>query len=302
MRSQIIRNIFLFSIIFLQNYSFAQNYCPFPSSNAYWSEKTVDIDPGMGIKENYYTIFIDGDSLSNGILYHKLYESGIENNYSTLGNFLYSTNYTHVFAGLFREDSLKHIYLKFSIFEYLLYDFNLQLNDTLNNIAYRYILAQGTYVSAIDSVIVGTNYRKRYHLTAKDVASDYITLVEGVGSSFGFLNFTGPPFEQYKTLFCFRGDNENYILDSIFCSYTDVTEKRPDNYFISFFPNPSTGIFHSNFQNTYIENISIYNSIGLLLTIVKNNEDIDLSSFGSGIYIAKIKNKKDVINLKLIVN
>lgn len=59
----------------------AQSYTNFPDSNAYWSQ-AQSYNDGTQIIKNVYTLFMDGDTIVNGISYHKLFGSGIENTYT----------------------------------------------------------------------------------------------------------------------------------------------------------------------------------------------------------------------------
>ena len=241
---------------------FAQGYSYFPNSNANWNQRQTYND-GTQIIDNLFTVFIDNDTLINGISYHKLYVTGIENKYTITWSFVSSTSYTHQYYTSFREDSLKHIYTNDFGNESLLYDFNLKLYDTLNYLAYQYILVEGTYVSSIDSVQVGSKYRMRYHLTAPDVASDYITLIEGIGSSYGLLNLSAPQFEQPKTLLCFRSNEGDYILDSLNCNSVGLNEIFFNDQ-TRVFPNPSTGQINIKIIGNKTPNLSIeiYNILG----------------------------------------
>lgn len=298
---------FLVLLYFSHFNLFAQNYTHFPDSNAYWSQGQTYND-GTQIIEDIYTIFIDGDTIVNGISYHKLYASGIENTFTPFWIFVNSITFNHETSGLFREDSLKHIYTYNFGVDDLLYDFNLQLNDTLDYLAYQFILVQGTYVSSIDSVLVGSNYRKSYHLTAPNIANDYITLTEGIGSSFGLLNFSGPQIEQIKTLFCFRSDDGDYILDSLNCSYVGIGENEINNS-ITIFPNPSTGQINLKISDDLNSDfiINIYNQLSkeVFSTIVKvyNDKVLQLPIIlPKGLYFILVQNKTQMKYIKYIVN
>ena len=57
-------------------------------------------------------------------------------------------------------------------------------------------------------------------------------------------------------------------------------------------PNPSEGIYTiTNTQNNQFYNTQIYNSLGQIVTTVKNSNTIDLSTQPSGIYFAKIEDQ-----------
>jgi len=62
----------------------------------------------------------------------------------------------------------------------LLYDFNLRLNDTLTVLTNTGIVT--SFVASIDNVLIGNEYRKRYHFMFKPEPTIYdFTVIEGVG-------------------------------------------------------------------------------------------------------------------------
>jgi hypothetical protein len=275
---------------FVGQLAFSQNYFPFPKDSSFWSQREYYND-GTGIIENIHTINFEGDSLINGYSYNKLYSSGTENIYNQFGGLISSTPVNRHLYTLLREDSSKHIFEYSSGQEQLIYDFNLELNDTLDYTAYRYILAEGTYVSVVDSILIGTEYHKRFHLSVVNLATDYIALIEGVGSSFGLLNFTGPSFEQYKVLNCFRNADGEIIFDSSYCSYVSVP-KIDFSEFISIFPNPSSQSIFVETKGIIIEKISVLDIYGNQQNYTNefnNGNQIYISDLNSGIYFLEIK-------------
>ena len=89
--------------------------------------------------------------------------------------------------------------------EILLYDFDLQIGDTLlfGN------TWQENVVIMIDSVEIGSFFRKRFHIAiASDTTQAYVTLIEGIGSSFGLIAQLEPPFESFENLNCFTNNGQ----------------------------------------------------------------------------------------------
>src|SRR5437870_4154800 len=92
------------------SFSFAQNYVPFPAANAIWRGARYWIDGALQIigHEFEYNQFIDGDTIINGISYHKLNETSFENQYDYPTPIIINTiNNGTYYTGAFREDSLK---------------------------------------------------------------------------------------------------------------------------------------------------------------------------------------------------
>ena len=305
-RPKFIKYYFILFLFLFRFNSLAQNYIPFPDSNAFWSQGNTYND-GTQLTVNIYTLFVNGDTILNGINYKNLFSSGTEYIYSLAFTLISSTTHFNSFYAYFREDSLKHIYVYNFGVDQLVYDFNLQLNDTLDYLAYPFILEPGTYVSSIDSILLGSNYRKRYHLSVPNLASDYITLTEGIGSSFGLLDFTAPPFANSRRLFCFRNDEGNYILDSLNCNYVNIDEYEKNNSF-SIFPNPSTGKISLKIEEKIKSNFKIkiynqlYKEIFNNIVEVKNEKTIQIPLIlTKGIYFILIQYGDKTEYLKCLI-
>jgi hypothetical protein len=281
---------------------FSQNYIPFPKNNGYWNEREFYSSSGSGIIETIHTIYFDGDSTLNGFDYSKLYSSGVVNEYNSFGSLGSSTSFNHILYALIREDSSKHIFSYSDGSDYLIYDFNLSLNDTLDPHAYRYILAEGTYVSSIDSVLIGITIHKRYHLSVPNLAVDYISLTEGVGSSFGLLNFMGYALEQSKKLNCFRNNEGDYILDSANCKYVDVGQVNYDE-FILVYPNPVSDIINVKLENLRAKKIILSDIFGNEIFCFNKLEDdiqIDISYLIPGMYFITFETEFGTIFKKFV--
>ncbi|MBX7183479.1 MAG: T9SS type A sorting domain-containing protein [Bacteroidia bacterium] len=165
-------------------------YHSMPDSNAAWT-----ISQGWGCSYfftyylRYYSLEMTGDTLIGGQSYHKLeipmyvFHSGGQCN--LYGTWIDSGNY----AGSFREDSsLRKVYVvpPGENTEQVLYDFNLQVGDTI----YGFLSPESSLIGggvdtviSIDSVLIGNEYHKR--LFTNELYQIY--WIEGIGSTFGFL-------------------------------------------------------------------------------------------------------------------
>lgn len=121
---------------------------------------------------------------------------------------LYTNN---SYQGAIRQDTVqKKIYycVGTSPNETILYDFNLHLGDTLHN-SYNNG-SDSNYVSSIDSILIGTTFRKQYHISTGHMAgndTNYVQLIEGIGSTYGLAFPITPPFEWGSKLNCFSQNN-----------------------------------------------------------------------------------------------
>ena len=77
---------------------------------------------------------------------------------------------------------------------------------------------------------------------------------------------------------------------------------------ITVYPNPSSGIFEISFNNKYVKNISVYNSINQLIIHESffetntNNYQLDLSLAKAGIYFITIQTKDKNRTIKIVKN
>ncbi|MCW3071834.1 MAG: hypothetical protein JWO44_1724 [Bacteroidetes bacterium] len=298
-------------------------YHPFPASDALWRESSGDY-PCNCCRDYQYSI--NGDTVIGGNTYHRLKWSGIfydSPNVPYVGGsywgcasspppymaYLNST-IASFYPGAFREDvANKRIYFiePGNTTDTLLYDFNLAVGDTLPD---SYISDQSFYhniVSSIDSVLVGGVYRKRFNIN--DGPSTYVSLVEGVGSTFGFLGALSPPFESQSVLDCFKlADTLAYQPSGgLGCSSLALTVGRLNDLdqAVYVYPNPGTGNFKLSMsflrEDMRVEARDVFGKL-ILDTKIKNlSTEIDLGSQPAGVYFLKVSDAKGNSVTKKIV-
>ncbi len=276
-------------VIFVTSLQFGQAqsnvYHLFPNSNALWSQRlyynylTCPFTANCGSNDNYA---IQGDTIKGIHTYHKIYKSS---QYFPGFTTSFTSPVTKTFFGGIRQDSIaKKIYGFISTGygnggDTLLYNFNLNLNDTLvasycNNTSYK------NYVSSIDTVLVGTTYRKRFNLstmTGTLVSNiNYVSLIEGIGGTFGLFGKLVPPFEGGTVLNCFSQNTvTQYInpLGTLQCNLVlSIKDQSTNNALsLSLYPNPfnasATLVADKFFNNA---TLSFYNSLGQLVKQIKN--------------------------------
>jgi len=259
----------LLIFVLIANYSGAQTniYHPFPESNAFWSEISWwNTDPYLPctVTDNYF-VFFNGDTLIGQNNYHKVYQSGYISASCPPPGYYYYNQY----EGALRQDSiLKKVFFvqPSNNFEELLYDFNLGIGDTLDSSFNSF--ADFNFISNIDSVLVGSNFHKRFILSSQ-FDTNYAAIIEGVGSTLGlFKNLVNPNFIMYagSHLKCFNHYADNYP-DTSACVFTiGIDETKQDPNFFSIYPNPIISESTINF-NHWIPNaeLSLYDLHGRLV-------------------------------------
>jgi hypothetical protein len=273
-------------------------YHPFPDSNAIWRE-TIIIGDQICLQTNDYGIFILGDTTVNDIIYHKLYSSGAITS-NCLPNY---SPYNNSYCGAIRQSisERKIFYLDIQGNENLLYDFNLFQGDTLQ---VSFNSEHNFYVSEIDSILIGNDYRKKYilyEIQSTGNCSTPIFLIEGIGSSIGLYNSIICSFEGSVALNCF-GQNGQTLYQSLQSSdecninvgiNTEVLQSIP------IFSNPikdSISIFNLLRNESYIFILRNENGCVLMNYSFQNKENycknVGIQNLPSGLYFATLISAK----------
>jgi hypothetical protein len=315
------KKLFLFFFVLWQfNAAFAQTnvYHPFPSDSAIWN---VSYQDTWNYACREYSYSTAGDTIINSITYHKIQQQGQAFlmkkdyldpfptcTYQIIGNF---NNY----IGAIREDVAQkkvYIFRNTDSAEVLLYDFNLNVGDTIKG----YFSEQyydGIIVSAIDSTLIGAQYRKTWIIdpycgwgTGDKRYSPQI--IEGIGCTYGLLELPCIEENTRKHLTCFSHRNQTlyptYDATSACTLLTSINEKEGIENILSIFPNPSSGKFQLTLSNSKSGTIEVMDVLGnkILRSEIKNETtEVDLSDHQSGIYFVRITDPKGNFAVKKIV-
>jgi hypothetical protein len=275
----------LLSFLFIFNFSFLANPCdaqlniyhPFPHTNARWGQWCA-----QSAIRYYYQYSVNGDTTVNSKNYFKVYRSAPS--YDSL-------------CCLLREDSANEIMYESrdgGHTEDTLYDFNLNVNDTLP----QWKNYWKEYVKKVDSILIGKSYRKMLVVTDID-SSQRDSLIEGIGSSHGLLEepFIWGTSEFRSVLICFEeNDTTVYPYLNYNCSTAlAASDFEEPSKAISVFPNPNAGVFTIEAKGEKPEgksSIEIYNVLGekvyLQFNIQNPTFKIDLLNQPNGVYLYRI--------------
>lgn len=275
----------------------SQTYCKFPTSNALWNYKIVGsvFNPG----DRHFIDSLGQPITIDNKKYIELYQG--------------EKNRDVEIVGALREDTiLKRIYFHDFYKEIKLYDFSLEVNDTIN-----YNTNHGNYhktVDSIDSIQVSGQYRKRMflHNDGPELSDIWI---EGIGSvyRYGLLYPVQPYIVMDATnpyFGCFKDKNTMYFEESN-CNLKDccpcdswlvnIQEISNINTNINIYPNPADEYLTVEFTNditpdTFIE---IYSSKGMIIKKVKAINKINtlnIRDISQGVYFLKVGNQVFEIN------
>jgi len=289
-------------------------YHPFPDSNAWWTQSSNGY--ANCALTTYYDYYVRGDTIVDGKTYFKVNKSG---GVTYFGCPPYTAwfSYDSLYCFL-REDTLtKEIFASFKPNlgeDLLLYDFNLLVGDTLPTTYDIDSSLYENYVQSIDSILIGTQYRKQFIITNSTDSTWQDSIIEGIGSSQGLLTPIAEIFAEGATnLLCFTQNNTSmYPNNSDSCQgfVLGVQPIKQDYLTISIFPNPNSGKFNIQFPvERFVSTVEIYNVLGekvynATVKQVQSDNSINLSSQPNGVYFyrAMTENGELIGEGKLIVS
>lgn len=290
---------FLFTLItvLFSTESRAQEYVPFPLSNAIWSEVFTSKQPD---EVETYQFGIEGDTVYNNIQYSKLY---------LLNDTVYPLSVGRYCGGI-REDDMKRIYIIDCdcvmiptipiIDEVALYDFSKSIGDTLFVGIYSFYPYSYFIINEIDSILIDGNYRKRFDFGVEE-------WIEGIGSTRGLLS----PIQEQPTgyqkwkLICLNQEGSvtylNPDFNSCFPILTSIEEQEQQPH-LMIYPHPvtNTSYLEVGAQLASYEVLEVYNILGKLekrIAITPGETRIELNNkdFRTGIYLVVLKAKSQLL-------
>jgi hypothetical protein len=304
--------------------SFSQStvYHPFPQDSVIWREDCGGLGfscncscagPGsVCLNESNRQYYYGTDTVINGTTYHNLYSDYFSMDYwfssqmcsppgCNAGPVFYS--YTGTYEGAIRDDvSQKKVFLfpEGGTAELLLYDFDLQLGDTLGQTLINWPTTNR--VNKIDSVLIGSEYHRRFWLVDINMPppgpqdSGYVALIEGIGSTLGLLDFLFVPFEFNCNLICVSIDSATvYSVSGSSCTFmtSGINEPAVSSLKIVAAPNPFHDLIKLSWgQPVKQAEIALYNNLGTLVLWQKfeNAESLEfnLENYSAGIYAVSL--------------
>jgi hypothetical protein len=256
-------------------------YEPFPSDSAVWYRHHQ-----TAYTSYYSSLEMLGDTVINSKAYKKVY-----NNFGTL-----------TYAGGIRQDILNE-----KIFQI---DVNGQETDISfdqhilvgSSIACPDLGYNNCHVKSIDSVLIGSKYRKQFEIVASSPDTTYRSYyVAGVGT----VGASG--FEWGQNIVCFSIKNQKFYgyAPSYVCqlSYLGM-EEIETRYAPRIEPNPASTNIFVDLQGVFNSgSLTIYSFIGQELIkkeISENMTNIDIRQLQNGVYFLKFSNAKTTRMVKFV--
>lgn len=290
-----------------------QTYSSFPDSNAVWCGQRGQLHyspPNDQWHTWTYQQYISGDTTINGLLYHKLEESGVFDWVAyPIPTSSGSSTYFHEYIGCFREVNKIIYYVHpMSSVEGYLYNFNLNVGDTLpSNLLTN---SNSTMITRIDSILISGNYRKQFFVSVVDTNMwqwpthyEFVSIIEGIGSTNGLKWTLQPYFERSGSLWAFKKNSSLEFTNSVAtsCDVTGVEEIQQTNFSIDIYPNPASNMLFIQTSIPVVLNLVLIDLLGKEVFKVRtiNNSStnqISLEGLPDGIYILNLFNDNKMYN------
>ena len=285
-------------------------YFPFPTSNAYWRLTEYDSSAPTGVEISDYQIYYFGDTFYNGKVIHILnmiVEHAINKPWHSSGE--------RRFGYLWQDTLQKIVYFKdwlsltCNTCDSVLYDFNMEIGDSLINSSYFVSHMLYSYVYAIDSILIDGLYRKRFVLEDGNHFPSGVEIIEGIGSNLGgFYQYNY--FEQLYILNCFnQNGNVFYNQPGYICTelIADLNPKDIENIEPVIYPNPVVDYFNIR-SDKAIRQICLLSIDGRPIIKEKfddNSSEVTIkinNNYSKGIYYVIINTDSGVFQNKICIN
>ncbi len=311
--------LLLIPTFFLTETNAQDEYHPLLDTSAIWNfERVIECEYYTPYYHFNYSLLIEEDTIINDVEYHQLKRPAFE--FSTpawfdgvvedCGPNPMETGY----IGALRENIIeRRVYFLAAgeTEESLLYDFSLEVGDTLIG----YISEFGfepLIVSAVDSVLIGSNYRKRWIIPVDGSDIEYsIRYIESIGGLHGLVQ-PDPFFYLHSPvtdLICYsNGDGLIYPDGDESCMIiTHSTNEFAAKQGIEVFPNPARGIFSVTLPTNLKTGTSHLRIIDVNGCVVKeqslshSQNSINTESWPAGMYLLQVISGQDEMLTRVVV-
>lgn len=294
--------LFLIASTVVGNYTFGQFGVPFATDNAIWTTRKSTMNPNTNtVVHTYVNACVSGnDTLISSNTYTQVTNC-------TSGNYL----------GGIRELNSKIYYMApDSINEHLLYDFDVTVGQTLNDIIYvnAIDLYDVMHPEIVDLEVTGietVNFDglDRVKITVRNLSGNEDgSWIEGIGNTKGLLFESFGNLQNYGIeLLCYSEDNAMIypITGANPCDVTlNVDDLVNQSNSMQIYPNPSSGNVTIRLRSDEnLNELSILNTQGQMIRSIKtsNTKEVVLTDLTTGIYFIRLEDEKSVSTQKFVV-
>ena len=271
-------------------------YHPFPGtgSGAFWRTDWSDGAFCMNLSA-VYQYYYTNDTVIGPYIYHKVMKSG-----GIVGGCYYGTAFGY--QGAIREDSSGRkvlIILPNQTNEFVLYDFTLNIGDTLKTVQDSLFYTNACIVvSYIDSILVGSTYRKQWNFNSTCVFP--YPIIEGIGSLGGLIDPLGV-FENGALLICYNDtgvyfDNpyggSQFGCNTVYQGVNEITSAV--NVHLS--PIPVSNYLKIEFNTSKFQHVQIIvtDACGrkIMQQAISDGEEMNVAEIPCGVYFLNSANNE----------
>lgn len=258
--------------------------------------------------EGKYVVEIVGDSVIGGLTYRHLIYHGVITEFPINpqpGVFCNPPSTFTLPYGFVRQEGKKlYSYDLIQSVDTLLYDFDLQVGDTLPLTIINADTA--ITVTAITNFQVGNETRSIFTLSSNLGISE--KLIEGIGHDKGFLGHM-QPFEFFESnLICYSRNDTTYYDNGIdVCDLNVGLNEFQSNIKVDVFPNPTSDIVTiTSPQFAEIQSFEMVDLLGAKYEVMVDFSSsekavVNLESLASGNYILQVQQRnREVYRLKIV--
>ena len=285
----------IFAFLYLLNVPLFSQGIPFPEYDAFWKEQLI----GFGGVSNRLS-GICKDTTINGVDYKQVKSYWLE-----IGTD--SILAPDMNQDIFIRSEGQKVFVKYNTdAEFLLYDFSLEIGDTI--VVDIWNFPQQMVVENVQYDNIAGSLRKVIYFEQQPGAPTE-SWTEGIGSSYGLLNRGSFAIDAEHRLLCFRHMDQSVNFTLIECFFPDApddchfltgTKDEIENEFnLNIYPNPASELINISAENLNADHLKIelYSYLGNKINIDQKNGGgfftINISQLNSGIYFIKILNKNN---------
>jgi hypothetical protein len=257
----------------------------------------------MASYNEWYSYEITGDTVINTVTYHKLNIPFVLQSDTS-----YPLWTSSGYRGCIRQDTAsRKVYIvpPSQSAEQLLYDFNLNVSDTVkgylaNNCTSMPYLVR---VDNIDSILINGDYRKRWRLYSL-IYGPTAYFIEGIGSTSGLLETVCGYIDVQVNLVCFKqNDTTLYPNASTGCNtITAVNNITTNKNGLIIYPNPAHNKLNIECKMKNAE-LKMYDITGRMVREEKIHSPLSTFNFqlSRGVYFVRVSDGERVSVQKLVV-
>jgi len=299
----------------------AQSYRPFPESGSFWNEVHGYPQNGpCGWEYHNCTtaVHFGTDTLINAVAYHRLYYHQ-QCNWTWTGGpppppppCQFTGSYTvsdSLLACIRQDTALRKVYIYAfgSNSEWLLYDFTLSVGSlypqTINNFYYGM-----TFVAGMDSILLADGYHLRYSLALDNgfgtTDSNFVQVIEGVGSTYGLVQPFWPDIDFYNNLLCMSDSVQTiYPQASAVCHIILGINEALQSTAMEVYPVPFTDYLDIRLPEGTSARLTLYQADGrsvLSRNVSSREYTLSIPELKPGIYLLRTETEDRVIVKRLV--